>query len=116
MARQESIETLVRRSVGKDAGDALLAKIDAMVARRATPAAIQKAVAADLEKEFARQVVSAVVSGIGPVKPVQARTIQAKVTPVVRKVIARSPIVIARSGIVQAKPGHRGGRTSKSAR
>ena len=107
MAKEQSIEALLRRSLGKDAAGALLDKIDRMVARRATPAAIQKAVTADLQRQFVQQVVSAAVSGIGPVSPVQARTVQAKVTPVVRNVIARIPIVIARSAGVQARGGRR---------
>ena len=103
MKKEQSIEALLRRSLGKDAAGAMLDKIDRMVARGATPAAIQKAVTADLQKQFVQQVVSAAVSGIGPVRTVQARTVQAKVTPIVKNVIARFPIVIAKSAGVQAK-------------
>lgn len=107
MVKEQSIEALLRRSLGKDAAAALLDKIDGMVARGATPAAVQKAVTADLQKQFVQQVVSAAVSGIGPVRPVQARSVQAKVTPIVKNVVARFPIIIARSAGVQAKAAHR---------
>lgn len=117
MPKKQSIETLLRRSLGKDAADAVLAKIDGMVASRATPAAIEKAVTADLQRQFVQQVVSAAVSGIGPVTPVKVRGIQAKVRPVMIPIIARSPIIIAKSAGVQARPGHRRlGRTSKARR
>ncbi len=113
MPKQPSIAQLLRRSLGKEAADALLAKIDAMVAKGAKAAAIEKAVTADLQKQFVKQVVSAVASEVGPASQVRVKVpgIQAKARPVVRGIVARVPDI--HRGI-QAIPGRRPGRRSKA--
>ncbi len=92
MATQQrsSLERLLRKSLGRKAADALLAKIDRMVEHGASAAAIEKAVTADLQKEFVQQVVSATVSGVGTA---EVGAIQAKARPVVRAIVARMPVI-----------------------
>lgn len=113
MRKAQSVETLLRRSLGKEAANALLAKIDRMVAGGAKKDAIEKAVTAELQRQFVQQVVSAVLSEISPVTPVTVQGVQAKVRPVVRGVVARTPAI---SRGVHAAPGRRPGRTSKVGR
>jgi len=102
MAKKPSLETLLRQSLGKEAADALLAKIDRMVAKGAKADAVAKAVTADLQKEFVEQVVCAAVSGIGPVTPVKVQGVKARVRPVVRGIVARTPAI---NWGVKAAPG-----------
>ncbi len=113
MRKEPSVETLLRRTLGKEAADALLAKIDRMVAGGAKKAAIEKAVTADLQRQFVQQVVSAVISQIGPIPVKVQGGVQARVRPVVRAIVARTPAI---NRGVQAKPGPRPSRTSKAAR
>ncbi len=113
MPKEPSLEQVLRRSLGKDAADALLDKIDRMVARGAKAAAIEKAVTAELQAQFVEQIVSAAVSEVGPVTPVKVKGIQAKVRPVVRGIVVRAPNI--QRGI-QATPGRRPGRASKGTR
>ena len=110
MAKQPSIETLLRRILGRADADALLAKIDRMVARGATPAAIERVVTAALKAHFVRQVVSAVASE-APATP--AKAIQAKVRPVVGPVVARAPLIykiVQAAPAIQASPARRSSR------
>ncbi len=112
MAKQQrpSLEQLLRKSLGRKAAEALLAKIDRMVDDGASAAAIEKAVTADLQKEFVQQVVSATVSEIGPVAPSDVRAIKSNVKPVVRAIVARIPSI--NRGIV-ATTKHRPTRSAK---
>ncbi len=110
MPKEPSIEQVLRRSLGKAAAEALLDKINRMVAKGAKAAAIEKAVTADLQVQFVKQVVTA-VSQVIPANPINVRGIQAKARPVVRGIVARAPDI--HRGI-QAKAGHRRGQGTKS--
>lgn len=111
MPREQSIATLLRRSLGKDPADDLLRKIDRLVAKRAQKEAIEKAVSADIKKQFVQQVTAAVASTIGPLTPDQVAAVQAEVRPLIAGIIVRLPAI--NRGVQTMTGAGRGAKTKK---
>lgn len=110
MPRAQSIEKQLRKALGKDAADAMLAKIDRMMAGGATVAAIENVIAAGLRARLEQQVMSAVTTGVGPVTPARTRRIHVNVRPVIGHV--QQLVHINRAVAVNPGPG----RLAKSAK
>lgn len=85
-AKQQDVGALLTKQLGKEVGDALMAKMDEMARKGATPAAIEKAIAADLVAHIEKEVTAAVITKIGPITPIKVKPIQvdikAKITPI----------------------------------
>ena len=85
-ARKGDIGKLLRDNVGKEAAAAMLAKIDELVAVGATPAAIEKAITADLQAHIEQQVTSVVIAKIGPIAPIKVKPILISVKPAIKPI------------------------------
>jgi len=79
MAGKRDVRSLMRKQLGKDVADAMLNKVDKMVKRGATSAAIEKAFSEDLTAHIEKQVVSTVIAKIGPLTPLTVKPIQSSV-------------------------------------
>ena len=79
MAGKQNVRSVMRKHLGKQVADAMLNKVDKMVKRGATAAAIEKTFADDLTAHIEKQVVSAVVAKIGPLTPLTVKPIQSSV-------------------------------------
>jgi hypothetical protein len=79
MASKLNVEALVRKQLGKETGDAVLAKIDKMVAEKKSAAEIQRVIMADIAIQIEKAVVATVIAKIGPITPIKVTPIQAAV-------------------------------------
>ena len=86
MPAKQDIGQLLRANLGKEAADAMLVKIDDMVKKRATPAAIERAITADLHAQIEQQVVTTVIAKIGPLSPIKVKPIQVQVKPAIKPI------------------------------
>jgi hypothetical protein len=86
MPEKQDIGKLLRQSLGREAAEAMLARINEMVAKGAKAAAIEKAIIADLQAHIEQQVVSTVIAKIGPITPVKVQPIQAQVKPAIKPI------------------------------
>lgn len=84
MRRKQTVETMLRRKLGREEADRLLATIDTMVARRAKAEAIEAKVTRQLEKVIEQQATQAIrIVSADP--HVSAKGVQA-VRPVIRRI------------------------------
>ena len=86
MPKEENVRALLTDNLGKEVGDAILAKIDKMVKEGATPARIERAVQADIATEIEKQVLSAIVVNIGPIQPIKVKPIQSAIKPAIKPI------------------------------
>jgi hypothetical protein len=104
MPSKPNVGALFRKHLGKETGDALLAKIDKMTREKKTAAEIQKAVVTGISTQIENEVVSAVIVKVGPITPIKVKPIQASVKTVVGPKITTG--VKANTGVqVQVGPG-----------
>jgi len=89
MAGRLDVRKLLRDNLGKEAAEAISTKIDQMAREGATAAAIERAIATDLQAHIEQQVASSVIAKIGPITPIKAKPILVSVKPAVK------PITIA---------------------
>jgi hypothetical protein len=75
MPAQPNVETLLRKHLGKKAGDAVLAKVDKMIAQNKSPEEIEKVIHADVAEFIQSEVVKAVIAKIGPITPIKVKPI-----------------------------------------
>jgi hypothetical protein len=87
MASKLNVEALVRKKLGKETGDAVLAKIDKMVAEKKTAVEIQKAIMADISIQIEKAVVATVIAKIGPITPIKVTPIQSAVKTTIGPII-----------------------------
>lgn len=85
-AKPVNIENLLRDNLGKEAADAMLAKIAKMAKEGAGQAAIERTVHADLQAHIGQQVVTSVVAKIGPIQPIKVKPIQVSIKPAIKPI------------------------------
>ncbi len=79
MPKTKDVRSIMRKQLGKEVADAMLNKVDKMVKGGASSSAIEKAFADDLTAHIEKQVVSAVITNIGPIQPIAVKPIAASV-------------------------------------
>lgn len=92
MPKDVSIEQLLRDNLGKEAADAMLAKIDQMTKEGAKPAAIEKAIQTDIQNHIEQQVTTAVIAKIGPIQPIKVKPIQVSIKPSIKPIVVSPKI------------------------
>jgi len=88
----QDIESLLTSNLGKEAADAVLAKIETMARAGATAAAIEKAVQTDLQAHIEQAVVTSVVAKIGPIQPIKVKPIQVSIKPAIKPIVVSPKI------------------------
>lgn len=101
--RQGELESLLRKNIGKDAADTMLAKVDKMVKQGATASQIERTIAADLQAHIEQLVVSTVVAKIGPLTPIKVKPIQVQIKPSIKPIVVSPKINTGVS--VKVSPG-----------
>ena len=101
--RKAGVEKLLRDNLGKEAADTMLAKIDTMAKKGATAVAIERAITADLQAHIEQQVVSTVITKIGPLTPIKVKPIQVQVKPAIKPIVVSPKINTGVS--VKVSPG-----------
>ena len=86
MPQKGTVEQLLRDNLGKEAADAMLAKIDQMTKQGAKAAAIETAIAKDLQTHIEQQVTSVVIAKIGPIQPIKVKPIQVSIKPAIKPI------------------------------
>ena len=95
MAKKQNMRAVMRKQLGKQVADAMLDRVDKMVKQGKSATAIQNAFAADLTAHIEKQVISAVVTNIGPITPLTVKPISSSV----KSTIAPSVGVSVKSSI-----------------
>jgi hypothetical protein len=76
MPAKPKVDALLKKHLGKDVADVMLAKIDKMIQAGKTAAEIEKVVTADLVAHIEKEVTAAVIAKIGPITPIKVKPIQ----------------------------------------
>jgi len=76
---QANIGAVLKKHLGKEVADAMMAKIDKMIAQKKSAAEIERTIHADLAAHIEKEVTAAVIAKIGPITPIKVKPIQTDV-------------------------------------
>jgi len=84
MPKKETPKALLSKHLGPQGANALLRKIDQMVADGASAAKIEKAASEDIAAHIERQIIGTLTVKIGPLEPIKIKPIQVAIKPTIK--------------------------------